>query len=97
MDELGETVTEEEFLLALQRRENAMERENVAAYMSMITGEYSLHLSSEIPEQYRELDADEDGYLSFDELLKVIDQFFDYQGDLTLGDLRELNEFFFSQ
>lgn len=97
VNDLGETVSEEDLLLALQRREIAMARENVAAYMEIITGEYSLRLASQIPEQYRELDIDQDGYLSFEELLKVVDQFFDYQGDLTLGDLRELNEFFFSQ
>ena len=43
------------------------------------------------------LDSDADGYISFDELLKAIDLYFDFQVDLKIEELRELNDFFFSQ
>jgi hypothetical protein len=97
VDEEGVTVSEEDFLAAMQLRNDAMDREKVADYMYMITGEYSLDTSTEIPEQYKALDSDGDGYLSFDELLKSIDQYFDYQLNMDLEELRQVNEFFFSQ
>jgi len=52
---------------------------------------------TEIPEKFQKLDLDVDGYLSFDEVLKAIDDFFDFESDLTTDDIYELNDFFFSQ
>lgn len=97
VNEQGVTVTEDEFLQLMQQRDVAMERSDVAAYFSLIKSEYTLSSATEIPERYRSLDSDQDGYISFDELLKTIDQFFDFQLDLTLEELRQVNEFFFSQ
>jgi hypothetical protein len=51
----------------------------------------------EIPAKFKALDLDGDGYISFDELLKAIDAFFDFDSDLTTQDIYELNDFFFSQ
>ena len=65
--------------------------------MYMIKGDYSLGSGEEIPERFITLDSNEDGYISFDELLKTIDQYFDFQLELNLDELREVNEFFFSQ
>ncbi len=93
----GVTVSEDEFLQVMQQRDRAMDRGDVAAYFSLIKYEYILGSSVEMPERYKSLDTDEDGYLSFDELLKTIDLFFDFQLDLTLEELRDVNEFFFSQ
>jgi len=97
VDEEGKTVSEDEFLSALQSRYDPMAREEVDAYMSLIINNYRLPSASEIPERYRPLDADGDGYISFEELLLTIDQYFDFQLDLSLDELREVNEFFFSQ
>ena len=97
VDPDGTTVTEEEFLARLQTRERAMKREEVAPYMDMILAEYVIGVAVEIPDKFKSLDEDQDGYLSYEELLKSIDQYFDYQLDLSLEELRELNEFFFSQ
>lgn len=97
VDDEGKTVSEDEFLSALQSRYNPMPREEVDAYMSLIINNYRLPSASEIPERYRSLDADADGYISFEELLLTIDQYFDFQLDLSLDELRDLNEFFFSQ
>jgi len=97
VDEEGTTVTEDEFLSALQLRNNAMLREDVDEYLTLILNNYRLDSASEIPERYKALDTDGDGYISFEELLKTIDQYFDFQLDLTLDELREVNEFFFSQ
>ncbi len=97
VDDEGITVTEEEFLSIIQHRNIAMPRDEVDAYMSLIINNYRLASASEIPERYKPLDSNGDGYISFEELLKTIDQYFDFQLDLSLDELREVNEFFFSQ
>jgi hypothetical protein len=97
VNDAGETVTGAEFESVLQQRQFAMERNDVEAYLDMIRGAYRIGSALEIPERYKSLDENGDGYLSFDELLKTIDQYFDYQLDLSLDELREVNEFFFSQ
>jgi hypothetical protein len=97
VDPDGTTLTEEEFLARMEYRNKAMKREEVGPYMDMILAEYMTGSVLEIPDRFKPLDTDQDGYLSYDELLKSIDRYFDYQLDLTLEELRNLNEFFFSQ
>lgn len=97
VDDQGVTVTEEDYMAAMVLRNSAMDREDVAAYMAISSGEYQLQSSAEIPEKFESLDTDGDGYLSFDELLLVIDQYFDFQLDLNLEEIRLLNDFFFAQ
>ncbi len=50
-----------------------------------------------IPAKFKRFDADFDGYISFGELLKAIEQFFDGTLNFTTEDIYELNSFFFSQ
>lgn len=97
VDDFGVTVAEEQYMEALELRGNAMDREGVIAYLAIIRGEYRLEPSREIPEKFKSLDANGDGYISFDELLLVIDRYFDFELDLDVEEVRELNEFFFSQ
>jgi hypothetical protein len=97
VDAEGVTVSEEEFQTAMELRNNAMPRREVEEYMNLISGQYQLTSTVEIPENFQSLDTDGDGYLSFEELLQVIDKYFDYQLDLNVEEVRQLNEFFFSQ
>ncbi len=97
VDETGVTLTEEQFLATMQHRKNAMDRKDVESYLNMIESEYTLRSATEIPERFKTLDEDGDGYLSFEELLKTVDEYFDYQLEISLDELREVNEFFFSQ
>jgi len=97
VDEDGVTLSEEDFLISMELRENAMEREGVEEYISIISGEYRLPSEVVIPEKFQSLDVDGDGNLSFEELLQAIDQYFDFQLDLDVEEVRQLNEFFFSQ
>ena len=97
VDPDGTTVSEEEFQNRLSVRNNAMKREDVAAYTDAILWDYMLGSTMEIPDKFKPLDTNGDGELSYEELLRSIDQYFDYQLDLSLEELRELNEFFFSQ
>ncbi len=79
----------------------ALSRPQVEAYlatMQNLTGGSSRRLGKvEIPAKFKSLDLDGDGYISFDEVLKAIDAFFDFDSDLTTQDIYELNDFFFSQ
>jgi hypothetical protein len=96
VDADGVTVTEEDFLAQLQR-DDALKREDLDAYMEMLGSKYGDRSVVEIPEKFVQIDTDGDGYISFEELLRVIDDYFDFEVDLTLDELRQVNEFFFSQ
>lgn len=50
-----------------------------------------------IPEKFKSLDTDGDNYISFDEMLKEIDRYFDFDSRLSAPEIFELNTFFFSQ
>ena len=97
VDENGMTITDEEFEKAMSRRENAMPRDEVEEYMTIISGAYRPNTEVSIPEKFQAFDADGDGELSFEELMHAIDQYFDYQPDLDVDEIRQLNDFFFSQ
>lgn len=97
VDETGVTVGEEAFYAALASRNPAMPRQDLDLYLETIRGEYEMRGSQKIPEKFKALDQDGDNYISFDELLLTVDQYFDFELDLNLDELRELNQFFFSQ
>jgi len=50
-----------------------------------------------IPDKFKLVDTDGDGYISFAELLKAVDAYFDEKTNYKTEDIYELNEFFFSQ
>ncbi|HLO58088.1 MAG TPA: hypothetical protein VK179_05070 [Bacteroidales bacterium] len=50
-----------------------------------------------IPDKFKSIDSDKDNYISFDEMLREIDRYFDFDSKLTAGDIYELNNFFFQQ
>lgn len=81
--------------------QEALPRDQVEMYLSIMnnlgTGTGRRLGSVEIPEKFKTVDADGDGYISFDEVLKTIDAFFDFDTELTTQDIYELNDFFFSQ
>ncbi|GHV29424.1 hypothetical protein FACS1894177_00270 [Bacteroidia bacterium] len=47
--------------------------------------------------EYKKIDTDGDGYISFDELLKSINDYFDGNSGYSSDDIKELNDFFFEQ
>lgn len=96
VDDNGVTLSEERHLAELQR-DSALKRDDLEAYMRMFEATFESPQVLEIPEKYRSLDSDEDGYISYDELLRVIDDYFDFKVNLSIEELREVNEFFFSQ
>jgi len=50
-----------------------------------------------IPQKFKFVDTDNDGYISFDEMLKAIDNYFDFKSSMSASDVYDLNDFFFSQ
>jgi len=97
IDENGVTISEEEYLKRLLERDQAMPRDQVKAYFETIGEGYVHKKVTEIPEKFKALDTDEDGEISFDELLKAIDDYFDFKLDFTVEDIYELNRIFFNQ
>jgi hypothetical protein len=97
VDANGKTITEDAYFAQLMRRSDAMARADVRAYFEIIGKGYVRKIVTEIPEKFRKLDIDEDGYISFEELLKAIDDYFDNKYDFKVQDIYELNNFFFEQ
>ena len=97
VNEEGITLSEEEFLARLSLQSEAMKREDVLAYFNTIQEGFIAPRTEEIPAKFKEIDKDQDGYISFEELLEAIDQYFDRQLRLTVQDIYELNNYFFRQ
>ncbi len=47
-----------------------MPREDVEFYLATIRADYRLGSAVEIPDHFKSLDEDKDGYISFDELIE---------------------------
>jgi hypothetical protein len=97
VDANGKTVSEDTFLTSILGRSDAMNREDVRAYFETIGKGYTRKAVAEIPEKFKKLDTDKDGYISFEELLQAIDNYFDSKYDFKVTDIYELNNFFFEQ
>jgi opacity protein-like surface antigen len=81
--------------------QQSISRSDVESFLMMqrARARYNMGKSSiPIPQRYKRLDKNKDDYISFDELLDAIDEFFDDSPDLkTTKDIYELNDFFFAQ
>ncbi len=98
VDERGVEISEDDLIVRLDMS-NAVSRDEVELYLRTPSS-YSLYEKAtyeEIPEKFKKVDADGDGYISFDEILDEIDNYFDFESDLESDDIYELNNFFFSQ
>ena len=62
--------------------------------MDTVAGEAT---GTSIPDKFKSIDTDKDNYISFDEMLKEIDRYFDFESQLSAPDIYELNSFFFAQ
>lgn len=95
VDEYGVTMTEDEVIARLDFSE-AVERKDLALYYSIL--ETGRRMSfADLPDKFRSLDTDTDTYLSFDELLKAINDFFDYRSELNTDEVYRMINFFFAQ
>ena len=53
--------------------------------------------STAIPAKFQGVDADGDGYISFDEVIRAVDDYFTGNNSFTPEDIYELNAYFFAQ
>ena len=95
VDESGVTMTEDEGIASLDFSE-AVAREDLALYYTVLEAGKRMSFA-QLPEKYLSLDSDTDAYLSFDELLKAIDDFFDYRSTLVTDEVYKMINFFFAQ
>jgi hypothetical protein len=94
-DDYGVTMTEDEVIAKLSFPD-AVERKDLALYSAMLEAGNRMTFG-ELPEKFHPLDSDRDSYLSFDELLKAIDDFFDYRSELNTDEVYRIINFFFAQ
>lgn len=96
VDENGVEISDDAILGLLSVR--PLTRPEVEMYMQNVRQRNrSKKTAVDIPAKFKKLDTDSDNYISFDEVLKAIDDFFDQSSDLNSSDIYELNNFFFEQ
>ena len=83
-------------LIVLLYDPDAVKRSEVKLY-SKTTEAREQKESKGIPEKFKQVDLNEDRYISHEELQKAIDAIFEMNSTLTPGDIYELQEFFFNQ
>jgi hypothetical protein len=100
VDDNGVEINAEKLAEDLSNRQG-ITRSEVESFLMMQRARtrYNMGKSSiPIPQKYKKLDRDMDDYISFDELLDAIDEFFDGSEVFkTTQDIYELNDFFFAQ
>lgn len=95
VDSNGVEYDEDELIRLLAIRE-AIPRNQLPLYMA--TGQEQQRMTlADLPEKFHVLDIDGDTYLSFDELLLAIDNFFDYQSFMNTEEVYRVINFFFAQ
>ena len=94
----GVQLTEDE-LIALYTRQDAVYRADLVYYLNhqILFSRYSRGSGEGVPDKFMSFDKDEDGIISFEELLQSIDAFFDFSTFLSEEDIYEFVGFFFTQ
>ncbi|MBN1187342.1 MAG: hypothetical protein JXB49_34005 [Bacteroidales bacterium] len=98
VDENGVEITDAD-MAAFLTATDAVKRSEVEEYLQFINSfaTYRRLTSVEIPDKFKKVDVDGDHYISFEEVLEAIDNFFDFESNLSTDDVYELNNFFFAQ
>jgi len=97
VDEFGVEITENTVVELLNA--DAIRRNDVETYLLMHKMQNRTRRGDAlpIPDKFKRVDVNGDGYISFDELLKTINDFFDGNSNFSPDDIKELNDFFFEQ
>lgn len=97
VNDRGVEITEDD-LAALLDKSMAVGRNEIDLYIRTPES-YAQRSRSKIPvpQKFKMVDADKDGYISFDEMLQEINKFFDFESRLNASEIYELNNFFFAQ
>jgi hypothetical protein len=93
----GEKVDFDE--LAKRTNIEGINRKEVEAFLQLLRAQsrFGGRPSKPIPSKFKPVDTDADGYISFDELLKAMNNFFDMSSEYTTKDIYELQDYFFEQ
>ncbi|PIP54984.1 MAG: hypothetical protein COX07_02390 [Bacteroidetes bacterium CG23_combo_of_CG06-09_8_20_14_all_32_9] len=97
----GVTFTEEQ-IIASSNPPNALITNRLCDVYPSLCREYSgikkfRTMYMDIPEKFKPVDINNDGYISIEELNLAVDKFFDFGTNFTIEDIYELNDFFFAQ
>ena len=97
VDEYGVEINENMVIEILNA--GAIRRSDVESYLLMHRMQNKARRGDNqpIPAKFKPIDRNSDGYLSFDELLKVFDDYFDGSSGYSPNDIRELIDYFFEQ
>jgi len=100
VDENGVEMTQQEVIAQLNYNMVAVNRKE--AYMIPVSSGWTSKYSNQqgqvkIPEKFRGVDGDNNGEISYDELLKAIDRYFNGDSDYNANDIYQLNDLFFAQ
>ena len=97
VDEYGVEINENMVIEILNA--GAIRRRDVESYLMMHRAQNRARRTESlpIPEKFKPVDRSGDGYISFDELIRAINDFFDGNSGYSPNDIRELNDFFFEQ
>jgi Ca2+-binding EF-hand superfamily protein len=87
---------EEDELIRLMATPEAIPRRDLPLYVSP-GREIARMTLKDLPEKFHVLDTDGDQYISFDELLLAIDDFFDYRSFMNTDEVYSVINFFFAQ
>jgi hypothetical protein len=98
VNEEGEELTREE-IAEIMNAENAIKREMIDEIMdrNLNISHFNYKMIGDLPEKYKKVDRDNDGYISYNEVLQTIDDFFNNKTDFNTSDIYKLKEIFFSQ
>lgn len=98
VDEKGRQVTADVLAAMFNRKGEAVSRKEVRLIPLTYVWSRSLtYTPGKIPAKLQPVDTDGDGYVSYQELMRAINDFFDGTNNFTLQDIYDLNEYFFSQ
>ena len=100
VDDQGVSMSEDQVVSSMNYNLVAVDRND--AYMVPVTDNFTTKYSNvegelEIPDKFKSVDKDNDGDISYDELLQAIDSFFNGLSGFTANEIYELNDFFFAQ
>lgn len=96
VNEEGVSLSEEE-LTALLAQKEAVPRDQVSRYLNrqVLFSRYARGSGEPIPDKFVSFDTNQDGNISYDELLQSIDDYFDFRTTLSKEDIYELIDFYF--
>lgn len=99
IDKNGVGKSEADYEASLPTDTIAVEAKDVYAYYPSLKQGIKTFTSVyiEVPKKFKPFDLNKDSYISPDELQKAIDMFFDFDSNLTIDDIYELNDYFFNQ